>query len=114
MLQDSAADIKGIRIGYDAQYATQGVDPELAEAVLAGVRVLEGLGADIVEVSLPALEEYLAAWPTLCSTEAVAAHDATYSLSSRYLWALVSRLAGHGGRGIGGGVRQGEQSAGGV
>ncbi len=78
MLQDTAADIKGVRIGYDAQYATQGVDPELAEAVLAGVRVLEGLGADIVEVSLPALEEYLAAWPILCSAEAVAAHEATY------------------------------------
>ena len=59
-------------------YATQGVDPELAAAVVAGVRVLESLGATIVPVQLPDLAPYLAAWPTLCTAEAVAAHAATY------------------------------------
>ena len=52
---------------------------ELAEAVLAGVKVLEGLGAEIVEVQLPDMDPYVAAWPTfMCSAEAVAAHEATY------------------------------------
>ena len=78
MVTDIASGIQGVRIGFDAQYATQGVDPELSAAVVAGVRVLESLGAIIVPVRLPDLAPYLAAWPTLCTAEAVAAHAATY------------------------------------
>ncbi|MEE8301530.1 MAG: amidase [Candidatus Tectomicrobia bacterium] len=78
MIQALTSGVNGIRIGYDERYATQDVDPELAEAVSAGIRVLEGLGANIVEAKLPALDDYLAAWPILCSAEAVAAHEATY------------------------------------
>ncbi len=70
--------IKGIRIGFDENYATKDVDTELAEAVCAGVNVLEGLGAEIVAVQLPNMDEYVLAWPTICSAEAVAAHAATY------------------------------------
>ena len=78
MVVDIATGITGVRIGFDEAYATQGVDPELAAAVVAGVRVLESLGATIVPVQLPDLAPYLAAWPTLCTAEAVAAHAATY------------------------------------
>ena len=78
MVTDIALGITGVRIGFDEAYATQGVDPELAAAVVAGVRVLESLGATIVPVRLPDLAPYLAAWPTLCTAEAVAAHAATY------------------------------------
>jgi amidase len=70
--------VRGIRIGLDTHYATHEVDPALGEAVLAGVRLLEHLGAEIVEVQLPDLTPYLQAWPTLCTAEAVAAHAATY------------------------------------
>jgi amidase len=78
MLEGTDRGVEGIRIGFDLQYATKDIDPELAEAVLAGVKVLEDLGAEIVEVQLPDMDPYVAAWPTLCSAEAVAAHEATY------------------------------------
>jgi amidase len=78
MVTDIASGITGVCIGFDSQYASKGVDPELAQAVLAGVRVLENLGAVIVPVELPDLARYLAAWPILCSAEAVAAHATTY------------------------------------
>ena len=78
MLEGIDEGVAGVRIGFDLEYATKGIDTELAEAVLAGVKVLEGLGADIVEVQLPDMDPYVAAWPTLCSAEAVAAHEATY------------------------------------
>jgi len=70
--------IGGVRIGWAEAYATKGIDRELAEAVRTALRVLEGLGAEIVEIDLPDLDPYVTAWTTLCSTEAVVAHEATY------------------------------------
>ena len=78
MLEGIDKGVAGVRVGLDLQYATKGVDSELAEAVLAGVKVLEDLGTEIVEIQLPDIDPYVAAWPTLCSAEAVAAHEATY------------------------------------
>ena len=71
-------DIKSVRIGFDENYATKDVDTELAEAVSAGVEVLHQLGVEIIEVELPDLDEYVLAWPTICSKEAVKAHTKTY------------------------------------
>lgn len=70
--------ISGIRIGFDENYATKDVDNELIEAVYSGMKLLEELGAEIVEVQLPNVDEYVLAWPTICSAEAVAAHAETY------------------------------------
>ena len=78
MLEGIGQDIQGIRIGFDENYATNDIDIELAEAVRAGVEVLADQGAEIVEVQMPDVDEYVSAWPTLCSAGAVAAHAATY------------------------------------
>ena len=69
MLEGIEQDLQGLRIGFDENYATNDIDPELAQAVRAGVEVLEGAGAEIIEVQLPDLDEYVAVWPTLCSAE---------------------------------------------
>ena len=78
MLAGIGQGLHGIRIGFDDHYATHDIDVELAEAVRAGVDVLADQGAEIVEVEMPDVDEYVLAWPTLCSTEAVLAHAATY------------------------------------
>ena len=78
MLEGVGQDLRGIRIGFDEHYATHDIDTELADAVRAGVKILADEGAEIVEVELPNVDEYVSAWPTLCATEAVAAHAATY------------------------------------
>ena len=70
--------VKGVRIGFDEQGIRQHTDAELAEAVTSGVRVLEQLGAEVIEIQFPDMDEFLSAWPTLCSAEAVLAHEATY------------------------------------
>ena len=59
--------VEGVRIGLDQRYVTADVDADLADAVLARVRLLEEMGAQIVEVQMPNVEEYLDAWPTICS-----------------------------------------------
>lgn len=78
LVQDLNLGVKGVRLGLDEHYVTHHVDSELAAAVLEGMRVLQSLGASIVPVRLPDLAPYLAAWPTICTAEAVAAHTATY------------------------------------
>jgi amidase len=78
MLEGVGEGVAGVRIGFSEAYAVRDVDPEVAAAVVTGVAVLEGLGAEIVEVELPDMDEYLPAWTVLCSAEALAAHRATY------------------------------------
>ena len=78
MLGEIEKGIGGIRIGFDEHYATHDIDSELADSVVAAVKALEELGAVIVEVKLPDMDPFVAAWATLCSAEAVAAHRATY------------------------------------
>ena len=78
MLEGVGQDLQGVRIGFDEHYATNDIDTELADAVRAGVAVLADQGAEIVEVEMPDIDEYVSAWPTLCATEAVVAHAAYY------------------------------------
>ena len=78
MLEKVGQNLRGIRLGFDEAYATNDIDPELAEAVRAGVEVLANQGAEIVEVQLPDMDPYVSAWTTLASAEAVAAHACTY------------------------------------
>ena len=78
MLEGIGKSIEGVRIGFDENYATKDVDAELAMAVSDGVKLLQDLGAEIVDVALPDMDEYVLAWSTICSAESVAAHAATY------------------------------------
>ena len=78
MLDGIDSGVRGLRIGWSEKYSTDGVDAEVAAAVREGVKVLESLGAVIVEVEMPDVDSYLSAWPILCTAEAVEAHEATY------------------------------------
>ncbi len=79
MAQISAEGIKGLRIGWDEEYASSDMDDDYARAVVAAVEVMERLGAEIVPVKMPErLREYMDAWPVICSSEAAAAHAETY------------------------------------
>ena len=78
MLADVDRGVGGVRIGVDEHHVSDGVDQELTQAVVDGIKALEGLGADIVPIRMPDVDRYLPAWPVLCSAEAVAAHRENY------------------------------------
>ena len=78
MLEGIAGGVAGMLIGYDRAYSGVDVIPPIAEAVAASVEVLASLGAEIVELELPDMRPYMAAWPTLCAVEALAAHTEHY------------------------------------
>jgi amidase len=85
MLLDLPADRKPLRIGVDASYNTEGVDPELSVAVGAAIaKLAEATGATIVPCSMPKdLMKYCEAWQTLCAPEAAHAHRAAGTWPSR-------------------------------
>jgi aspartyl-tRNA(Asn)/glutamyl-tRNA(Gln) amidotransferase subunit A len=46
-------DVKGLRVGVPKEYFGEGVEDEVRESVMASIKHLEGLGAEIKEISLP-------------------------------------------------------------
>ncbi len=53
-------EIKGLRLGVPARFFPEYTDPEVKKAFDAAVKVLAGLGAQVEEVTLPALDDV---WP---------------------------------------------------
>jgi aspartyl-tRNA(Asn)/glutamyl-tRNA(Gln) amidotransferase subunit A len=52
-LLDDKPDLTGLRVGFPVEYYTDGMQPGVEAAVKAAVDHLRGLGATVVEVSLP-------------------------------------------------------------
>jgi aspartyl-tRNA(Asn)/glutamyl-tRNA(Gln) amidotransferase subunit A len=63
-------DVKGIRIGLPKEYFIEGMDPEVDRAVREGVKTLQGLGASVVDVSLPHTKYAVATYYILATSEA--------------------------------------------
>ncbi len=63
-------EIKGLKIGIPKEYFGEGLDPEVEAAVRAGLKTLEGLGAEVVEVSLPHTEYAVAVYYIIAVAEA--------------------------------------------
>jgi len=86
MLSEMRRGVPGTRVGFDARYASDGVDPSLVASIEAALSVLDGLGAEIVTVEMPEfLPPLVDAWFAICSYEARRAHAATYpSRASQY------------------------------
>ena len=79
MLGGAEAGARGLVIGWDPRYGSEDLAPDFAAAIAASVDVMRDLGAEIVEVAMPKrLREYMAAWPTLCGSEAADAHRAFF------------------------------------
>jgi len=63
-------DVKGMRIGLPKEYFIDGMDPEVEKAVRDAVKTLEGLGAKIIDVSLPHTGYAIATYYILATSEA--------------------------------------------
>jgi aspartyl-tRNA(Asn)/glutamyl-tRNA(Gln) amidotransferase subunit A len=62
--------IKGLKIGLPREYFIDGLDPEIHRAVQKAVDVYRGLGAELLEVSLPHTEFAVACYYLLATAEA--------------------------------------------
>lgn len=62
-------DLKGLRIGLPKEYFTDGLEPGVSELLAAALRVFEGQGARLVEVSLPHTRYAIDTYYLLCTSE---------------------------------------------
>jgi len=63
-------EVRGMKIGLPKEYFIEGMDPEVEKAVKDAVKTLEGLGATVVEVSLPHTDYAVATYYILATSEA--------------------------------------------
>lgn len=63
-------DVKGLKMGIPKEYFTEGIDPQVRKAVEEAIAVLESLGMEKVEVSLPHTPYAVAAYYILACAEA--------------------------------------------
>jgi aspartyl-tRNA(Asn)/glutamyl-tRNA(Gln) amidotransferase subunit A len=64
--------IRGLKLGLPKEYMVAGLDAEVKAAVDAAVKTLQGLGAEIVEISLPHTEYAVATYYVVATAEASA------------------------------------------
>jgi amidase len=76
--QELGKSIEGLVIGWDENYSTDGVHPELTAALQEALEVLRILGAKIKPIRLPDLRSYRPDWFTLASSDALGAHAEFY------------------------------------
>jgi len=62
--------VRGLRLGLPREYFAEGLDPQIREAVMAAVRQLTNLGAEVLEVSLPHTPYALATYYVIATAEA--------------------------------------------
>jgi aspartyl-tRNA(Asn)/glutamyl-tRNA(Gln) amidotransferase subunit A len=65
-------DLRGMRIGVPSEYFIEGIQPDVEAKVRAAIRVLNDLGAQIVEVSLPHTEYAVPVYYLIAPAEASA------------------------------------------
>jgi amidase len=71
-------DLKGVTIGIDRRWTSEGTDEAAAKVLNEGLRVAADLGATIREITFPDPKAVIDDWFPLCGIEAAVAHEATY------------------------------------
>jgi amidase len=70
--------VSGLRIGVDAAWNSDGVDPATTAVLAQAAEAFRTLGAAIVDVQFPDVTQAIADWVPNCAVEAAVAHEATY------------------------------------
>jgi len=70
--------LAGVTIGIDADYVSAGVEPDVSASLEQAADVLRRLGASLVPVTMPRVDESVADWGSNCAVETAVAHAATF------------------------------------
>jgi aspartyl-tRNA(Asn)/glutamyl-tRNA(Gln) amidotransferase subunit A len=90
-------DVRGLKIGVPKEYFPEGMGPGVESAVRAGIEVLAGLGAEIIETSLPHTVHALAVYYIIAPSEAssnLARYDGVkygHSAEAETMWGALAK-----------------------
>ena len=68
--KDLRNDLKGVKIGYIKELCSEGLAPEVAEAIQKSIETYKSMGAEIVEISLPLIKYSIAVYYVVATAEA--------------------------------------------
>lgn len=77
-LSNLSGDLRGVKIGVDRGWTSEGVDAAVSKAFAEALRVAVDLGAEIKDVTFPDPNAVIADWFPLCGIETAVAHEGTY------------------------------------
>ena len=96
-------DLKGLRIGVPREYFVDGMEPSVEASTRRSIALLEDLGAEVAETSLPhtsyALSVYYIIAPSECSANLARYDGVKYGYSDREsetMWGALEQTRGHG------------------
>ncbi len=102
-MADLEKGVKGLKLGIPREYFVGGMEPGVESAVRAAIKVLEDLGAEVGEVSLPHTDYGLSAYyiiaPAECSANLARFDGVKYGLSARdaeNMWDSYLKTRGRG------------------
>ncbi|AWN54636.1 amidase [Methylobacterium sp. 17Sr1-1] len=72
--------IRGITVGIDRRFVSEGIDPEVVAALDAVEAALRACGARIREIAFPPTDRLVRGWIPFCSVETALAHQDSYPL----------------------------------
>ncbi|MDQ1003521.1 aspartyl-tRNA(Asn)/glutamyl-tRNA(Gln) amidotransferase subunit A [Neobacillus niacini] len=75
VLSDSLNDLKGVKLGFYEPYMFAGIDADVKKVIDEAFRQLESLGAEIVPIDLPGIDEALNALKAIAQSEVVSVHE---------------------------------------
>jgi amidase len=70
--------IRRLRIGIDARWNCDDVDESVCKMLSVAADVFRGLGATVVDVTVPDVRQSIVDWSTVCAVEAALVHEANY------------------------------------
>ena len=73
-----SGDLRGVTIGVDRRWTSDGIDGDAAKVLAEGLRVAADLGARIKEINFPDPKAVIDDWFPLCGVEVAVAHEETY------------------------------------
>jgi aspartyl-tRNA(Asn)/glutamyl-tRNA(Gln) amidotransferase subunit A len=68
--KDLTGNVKGMKIGIPTEFFAEGLDPQVKEQVQGGIKTLESLGCEVVEISMPHTEYAVAVYYIIATAEA--------------------------------------------
>jgi amidase len=69
---------RGLRIGIDRRFNGENVEPDVVRVTEDAAAALAMLGATVIDVRVPSVDDVVAGWTVLCGIECALAHEGTY------------------------------------